>query len=106
MIYWNHSSTLRAERCPDRRFVWNMANEAVYSELYLSPSMSVIQAIMLNVGGRPTTSLVGNGVLLGSAVSIAHSLGLNHDPMGWNISRGEKVLRMRTWWALLAHDRW
>lgn len=52
-----------------------LANEAVYSELHLSPGMSIIKAILLNIGGRPTTSLIGNGVLLGSAVSMAHSCG-------------------------------
>lgn len=86
--------------------MWNLANEAVYSELHLAPSMSIITAIMLNIGGRPTTSMIGNGVLLGSAVSMAHSLGLNHNPMNWKIPTSEKLLRMKIWWALLIHDRW
>ncbi|OAA52745.1 N-terminal binuclear Zn cluster-containing/DNA binding domain-containing protein [Beauveria brongniartii RCEF 3172] len=91
---------------PDGRFIWNLANEALYSELHLSPGVPIITAILLNVGGRPTTSLVGNGVLLASAVSIAHSLGLNHDPTDWNIPESEKRLRMSIWWALFVQDKW
>ncbi|KAK2590865.1 hypothetical protein QQS21_011439 [Conoideocrella luteorostrata] len=106
LVYWPHSSVLSGQVCPDRRFIWNLANEAVYSELYLSPGMSIIMAILLNVGGRPTTSIIGNGVLLGSAVSIAHSLGLNHNPLPWKIPQSEKFLRMKIWWSLLIHDRW
>lgn len=105
-IYWRHSASLSKHRCPDSRFVWNLANEAVYSELHLSPGMSIIKAILLNINGRPTTSLIGNGVLLGSAISMAHSLGLNHNPLPWKISVSEKVLRMKIWWALLINDRW
>ncbi|RFU76723.1 n-terminal binuclear zn cluster-containing dna binding domain-containing [Trichoderma arundinaceum] len=94
------------DECPESRFIWNLANEAVYSELHFSPGMSIIKAILLNIGGRPTTSLIGNGVLLGSAVSMAHSLGLNHNPLPWQIPQPEKYLRMKIWWALLVHDRW
>lgn len=68
--------------------------------------MSIITAILLNIGGRPTTSLIGNGVLLGSAISMAHSLGLNQNPLPWNIAQSEKHLRMKIWWALLIQDRW
>ncbi|ODA82178.1 hypothetical protein RJ55_00684 [Drechmeria coniospora] len=106
LVYWRHSPKLSLHKSPDSRFVWNLANEALYSELHVSPGISIIKAILLNIGGRPTTSLIGNGVLLGSAVSMAHSLGLNHSPLTWKIPRSEKNLRMKTWWALLLHDRW
>lgn len=62
--------------------------------------------MLLNVGGRPTTSMIGNGMLLGTSVSLAHSLGLNRNPMTWNIPQSEKYLRMKLWWCLLIHDRW
>lgn len=106
IIYWQSSPTLSRYRCPESRFIWNLASEAVYSELHLSPGMSIIKAILLNIGGRPTTSLIGNGVLLGSAVSMAHSLGLNHNPLPWQIPQAEKYLRMKIWWSVLVHDRW
>ncbi|KAI0596368.1 fungal-specific transcription factor domain-containing protein [Biscogniauxia sp. FL1348] len=106
LVYWRFSPQLAPHKCPDVRFVWNLANEAIYSELHLSPGISTITAVLLNVGGRPITSLIGNGVQLGSAVSLAHSLGLNHDPSSWDIPLSEKVLRMKIWWSLLIHDRW
>ncbi|KAG4278839.1 hypothetical protein FPRO04_06160 [Fusarium proliferatum] len=56
--------------------------------------------------GREVTSLIGNGVLLASSVAMAHSLGLNHSPISWEIPQSEKNLRMKIWWALLIHDKW
>ncbi|KAF7554012.1 hypothetical protein G7Z17_g3209 [Cylindrodendrum hubeiense] len=106
MTFWESSPVLCRHRCPDKRFIWNLANEATYSELHVSPGMSIIEAILLNVGGRPTTSLIGNGVLLGSAVAMAHSLGLHHNPIPWEIPDSEKFLRMKIWWALWVHDKW
>ncbi|KFA65292.1 hypothetical protein S40285_02692 [Stachybotrys chlorohalonatus IBT 40285] len=106
LIYWRHSPDLVLLRCPDTRFIWNLANEALYSELHLSPGMSIISALLLNVGGRPNTSLIGNGLMLGSAVSMAYSLGLNRSPLHWDIPQPEKYLRMKIWWALLVNDRW
>ncbi|KAI1490243.1 fungal-specific transcription factor domain-containing protein [Biscogniauxia mediterranea] len=106
LVYGRFSPQLASHRCPDVRFVWNLANEAVYSEMHLSPGISTITAILLNVGGWPITSLMGNGVQLGSAVSLAHSHGLNHDhPSSWDIPLSEKILRMKIWWSLLIHDR-
>lgn len=106
IAFWESSPILSQQRCPDKRFIWNLANEAIYSELYVSPGMSIIEAILLNVGGRPTTSLIGNGVLLGSAVAMSHSLGLHHNPMQWEIPESEKNLRLKIWWALWIHDKW
>ncbi|CAK7264539.1 hypothetical protein SEPCBS119000_001048 [Sporothrix epigloea] len=100
-------SNTNAVKCPDVRFIWNQANEAIYSELHLSPGISTIVGILLNVGGRPTTSMMGNSMQLGSAVSLANSLGLNRDPTDWdNIPEHEKQLRKRIWWGLFVHDKW
>lgn len=106
VVYWRFVPELAKHRSPDIRFIWNQANEAIYSELYRSPGISTITAILLNVGGRPTTSPIGNSAQLGSAVSLAQSLGLNHDPSPWDIPESEKRLRMRIWWSLLIYDRW
>lgn len=91
---------------PDGRFIWNLANEALYSEFLLQPDIEIIKAILLNVGGRPTTSIMGNAALLGAAVSMANSLGLNRDPTSWQIPEIDKRERMMVWWALLFHDLW
>jgi hypothetical protein len=93
-------------RRPDTRFIWVIATESLYSELHVAPGISTVIAILINVGGRPTTSLITNGALLGSAVSLAHSLGLNHNPCSWDIPNSEKLQRMKIWWALLIYDRW
>lgn len=106
LTYWQSASESPRDHKPDGRFIWNLANEALYSELYLSPGISTVTAILLNVGGRPTTSLIGNGVQLGAAVSLAHSLGLNRDPFPWDIPEPEKALRAKIWWSLLIHDKW
>lgn len=106
LVYWKSEPQLAEQRSPDVRFIWNLASEALQSELFLSPGISTIIAILLNIGGRPTTAIVGNGVRLGSAVSLAYSLGLNHDPLSWDIPQSEKMLRMYTWWTILIHDKW
>lgn len=105
-IYWRFSPDLARFRALDTRFIWNLANEVLYSELHLCPGISTVTAILLNVGGRPTTSLIGNGVQFGAAVSLAHSLGLNRNPSSWDVPDGEKFLRMKIWWSLLIHDKW
>lgn len=106
LAFWRYGPILSQVRCPDSRFIRNVAKEAVYSELHLSPGKSTIIAILLNVGGRPTTSMTGNSMQLGSAVALCHSLGLNHNPLFWDIPQAEKHLRMKIWWSVLIHDRW
>ncbi|KAI9654949.1 MAG: hypothetical protein M1821_005702 [Bathelium mastoideum] len=106
MVFWKRSEKRHGQRCPDIRFIWNQANDALFSELYLSPRLSTIIAILLNISGRPLTSMIGNGMLLGSAISLAHSLGLNHDPSGMDISQAEIYLRTRIWWVIVIFDKW
>ncbi|KAH7268817.1 fungal-specific transcription factor domain-containing protein [Fusarium solani] len=106
LIYWRHDAELSSQRRPDGRFIWNLALEALYTELHLSPGMPSIIAILLNVGGRPTTTMIGNGLLLGCAISLAHCLGLNRNPIAWDIPEQEKNLRIQIWWCLVIHDRW
>ncbi|CAG8132629.1 unnamed protein product [Penicillium olsonii] len=106
LTHWRHDPVLSRERCPDSRFVWNLAIEASYSELHASAGISTVKSLLLDVGGRPTTSMTGNGVRLSSAISLCHSLGLNRNPLPWDIPQAEKHLRMKIWWSVLIHDRW
>ncbi|OAA59207.1 Transcription factor [Niveomyces insectorum RCEF 264] len=107
LTFWPYDlQQLAAERCPDGRFVWNLASEALYAELYAAPGLATLPAVLLNVGGRPTTSMIGNGVQLGVAVALSHALGLNRNPLSWDVPQTEKHLRMKIWWCLLVHDRW
>lgn len=106
LIYWKSSTKLCAGRTPDIRFIWNQANEALHSELFLSPGLSTVMSILINVCGRPTTSMFGNGGMVGTAVALSNALGLNRDPSAWSISPLEKSLRIRIWWLVVMHDRW
>ncbi|KAL1859637.1 hypothetical protein Daus18300_009502 [Diaporthe australafricana] len=107
LTFWSQPRRAQGRHCPDGRFVWNQATDALYSELQLSPGMSTVIAVLLDVGGRPSTSMIGNGVLIGSAVSIAHGLGLHRDPGDWaGVSDAEKRVRVQIWWALVVHDKW
>ncbi|PLB38627.1 putative RNA12 protein [Aspergillus candidus] len=103
LIYWDCSSNLQGTRAPDGRFIWVLACEALHSEMFLAPGTSTVLAIILNVCGRPSTSVFGNGGLMGMAVSLSHALGLNRDPSGWDISPAEKKFRVRIWWCSLAY---
>ncbi|KAL3476055.1 fungal-specific transcription factor domain-containing protein [Aspergillus californicus] len=105
LVYWKNSTRLSG-RVPDIRYIWNQANEALHSELFLSPGISTIMAILLNVCGRPSTSMFGNGGMIGMAVALSNALGLNRDPSEWSISPLEKSLRIRIWWLVIIHDRW
>ncbi|ODH41017.1 hypothetical protein ACO22_01468 [Paracoccidioides brasiliensis] len=73
------------------------------SRSFLSPGMSTLMAIMLNVGGRPNTTMLGNGGLLGLAVAFSNAFGLHRDPFNWNMPSSEKQLRIRIWWCSLAY---
>ncbi|KAF4915177.1 putative transcriptional regulatory protein [Colletotrichum viniferum] len=106
MTYWAQSPTLIEHHRPDTRFIWNQANDALYSEIHLSPGISTLLSILLNISGRPLTSIIGNGLQLGSAISLAHSLGLNRDPSDWDIPESEKLLRTKIWWAIFVYDKW
>ncbi|KUI61256.1 hypothetical protein VP1G_08434 [Cytospora mali] len=106
IVYWSQACRAAGRPCPDSRFIWNQASDALYSELQLSPGTSSVVSVLLNVGGRPSCSMIGNGVLIGSAVSIAHGLGLHRDPSDWDIAESEKRLRIDIWWALVVHDKW
>ncbi|CEL02244.1 hypothetical protein ASPCAL03415 [Aspergillus calidoustus] len=106
LVYWKSSPRLASGRTPDIRYIWNQANEALHSEMFLSPGIPTIMAILINVCGRPSTSIFGNGGMVGMAVGLSNALGLNRDPSGWSISPLEKSLRIRIWWLVIVHDRW
>lgn len=106
IVFWKCTRNLSKQHCPNVRFMWNQATMALYSELHMSPGLSTIIAILLNISGRPLSSMLGNGVLLSSAIALAHSLGLNRDCSDWNMSQAEKSLRVRIWWAIVLYDKW
>lgn len=109
-IYWKTASMNSPAdptlRCPDGRFLWVQAHEALHSETFLSPGISTVVALLLNVGGRPSTSPFNNAGMIGTAVALAHALGLNRDPSKWQIHDAEKNMRLRIWWQVVLQDRW
>ncbi|OJD28515.1 hypothetical protein ACJ73_00079 [Blastomyces percursus] len=106
LIYWHDLPKIRGIRCPDVNFIWAQSCEAVHSEMFLSPGMSTVMALMLDVCGRPSTTMLGNGGLIGLAVALSNALGLHRDPSDWNIPTSEKQLRIRMWRMIVVHDRW
>ncbi|KAF2014482.1 hypothetical protein BU24DRAFT_451511 [Aaosphaeria arxii CBS 175.79] len=105
LVYWSKSSSITG-RCPDVRFIWVQANEALMAEIFLSPGLSTVITIVLNICGRPSTSIFGNGGMLGIAISLSHALGLHRDPSNWDIPPSEKSFRTRVWWLIVVLDRW
>ncbi|KAI9729355.1 MAG: hypothetical protein M1834_006878 [Cirrosporium novae-zelandiae] len=107
LISWNTSAKLVASgrSRPDVRFIWNLTVSALHED-FLTPSLSTILASILDLMGRPITSITYNAVNLGRTVALSHSLGLNRNPSTWRLDQRQIGLRIRTWWAILIHDRW
>lgn len=105
LIYWDCSDVLRGHPRPDICFAWNQTVAALHED-FLAPSLSTVQAALLSLTGRPTSSITGNTINCGRTVALAHSLGLNRDPRHWRITDEEKRLRVRLWWGVLVHDCW
>ncbi|KAM0704586.1 hypothetical protein Q7P35_008820 [Cladosporium inversicolor] len=75
-----------------------------------TPSLSVLQTLLLLVQRRPTNKHVSDTpfkwVIMTSAVAIAQTLGLNRDPSTWPIPAWEIQLRRRLAWATFVQDKW
>lgn len=104
LTYWIDEGVKRTP-CADHGFIWNLAVKALRDD-FMAPGLTTLQAVLLDLTGRPIYSMMGNGINCGRALSLSYSLGLNRDPSTWNIAEEEKDLRVRLWWALLVHDRW
>lgn len=77
---------------------------------YHTPSLSVVQTLLLLVQRRPTNKHVADTpvkwTMMSDAVSIAQSLGLNLDPSDWPLPLWEHRLRRRLSWAVLVQEKW
>lgn len=107
LVYWGLSDNIAGTKrpVPDVRYIWNLAVSAMHED-FLSPSFSTVLACILDLLGRPITSITYNAVNVGSSVALAQSLGLNRNPSNWNLDPRQKNLRIKTWWGLLIHDHW
>lgn len=104
LTYWDQIIAVVGPR-PDQRFAWDLAVKALQKD-FLAPDMSTLQAVLIDLTGRPIFSITGNGISNGQSAALAHSLGLNRNSRQWNISQQEKNLRIRIWWGVLIHDAW
>ncbi|EXJ82597.1 hypothetical protein A1O3_06410 [Capronia epimyces CBS 606.96] len=107
IISWSTSAKLVKSRPhrPDVRYIWTQTVEALNEE-FLAPGFSTVLSCILDLTGRPTTSMTYNAINIGRAVALSQSLGLNRDPRGWDLDQRQKALRIRTWWGVLIHDWW
>jgi hypothetical protein len=75
-----------------------------------TPSLSVLQTLLLLVQRRPTNKHVSDTpfkwIIMTSAVAIAQTLGLNRDPSNWPLPTWEIQLRRRLAWATFVQDKW
>ncbi|KAL4867829.1 hypothetical protein BDV12DRAFT_110927 [Aspergillus spectabilis] len=107
LILWKTSPKISATSrpVPDVRYLWNLTVSAMNDD-FLSPNFSTVLACILDLLGRPITSITYNAVNVGRVVALAQSLGLNRNPATWGLDRRQKSLRIRTWWGILIHDKW
>lgn len=75
-----------------------------------TPTIAVLQALLLLVQRRPTNRHVSDTpfkwVMMGTAVSISQALGLNRDPTHWPLPSWEILQRKRLAWAVYIQDKW
>ncbi|KAL4993309.1 fungal-specific transcription factor domain-containing protein [Aspergillus recurvatus] len=107
LLLWKSSSKIAASNrpVPDIRYMWNLTVSAMNDD-FLSPNFSTIMACILDLLGRPITTITYNAVNVGRVVALSQSLGLNRNPATWGLDPRQKSLRIRTWWGILIHDQW
>jgi len=64
---------------PDSQYAWNLAMSGLQEEFF-SPRIGSIEAALIDLNGRPITSITGNVLTSGQTVALAHILDLNRDP--------------------------
>jgi hypothetical protein len=105
ILYWHKSDVLKHHHKPDPEFSWNLAVKALQDD-FMAPSISTVHSALLDMGGRPTLQISGNIVNAGRTVTLAHSLGLHRDLVGWEATDHEKQVRINLWWGCLIQDHW
>ncbi|KAL2824883.1 fungal-specific transcription factor domain-containing protein [Aspergillus cavernicola] len=107
LLLWKTSPkiSVTGRPAPDIRYMWNLTVSAMNDD-FLSPNFSTVLACILDLLGRPITSITYNAVNVGRVVALSQSLGLNRNPASWGLDRRQKSLRIRTWWGILIHDQW
>lgn len=107
LILWTTSKAISVtgRPTPDVRYMWNLAVSAMNDD-FVAPDFSTVLSCILDLLGRPTTSITYNAVNVGRVVALAQSLGLNRNPLKWDLAARQKNLRIRAWWGIFIHDQW
>ncbi|RAO73325.1 uncharacterized protein BHQ10_009337 [Talaromyces amestolkiae] len=107
LVLWGTSKAISVtgRPAPDVRYMWNLAVSAMNDD-FIAPDLSTVFSCILDLLGRPTTSITYNAVNVGRVVALAQSLGLNRNPLNWDLAARQKNLRIRAWWGTLIHDQW
>lgn len=84
--------------------LYRTAHLALTHELH-NPRPATLQAALLLLH-RPAQHTPFRPALIATTVSLAHSLGLSHDPTSWTLPAPELALRKRLWHAVLIADKW
>ncbi len=106
---WDEKLCVEVYTPPSADALFTIAWQACMSEFH-TPSLAVLQSLLLLVQRRPTNKHVSDtpfkGVMMAAVISIAQSLGLNRDPSGWPLPTWEVKLRRRLAWAIFIQDKW
>lgn len=107
LLSWNLSPAISksGRPPPDIRYIWIQTVSAL-NEDFTSPGFSTVLSCILDLTGRPTTSIYYNSINVGKCVALSKSLGLNRDPTEWGLEKRQKDYRIRAWWGVLIHDWW
>lgn len=107
LTFWRRSSgpALRSQPCPDVRHIRSQAVSALHDD-FTVPSFATVLSCLLDLTGRPTTSMTYDAVNVGRLVALSQSLGLNRSIRNGQLDSRKRALRVRTWWAILIHDWW
>ncbi|WBW72048.1 DNA-binding transcription factor [Schizosaccharomyces osmophilus] len=105
ILYWDADESLRNFPRVDSKKLWDMTEESLNQSFSL-PRLSTLQAAVIFLAGRPWINVAGNWSILTRAVALALILGFHLDCSDWQIPEEEKILRIRTWWALFISEKW
>ena len=94
---------------PSSEDLWRISYACVQREMHF-PRLSTIQTSLLLLNFDPFDPASAENpsawALASSTLAIAQSLGLNIDPIGWDLPIWEIRLRRRLWWCVLVEHSW
>jgi hypothetical protein len=106
---WDERLCVDVYTPPSADALFRVAWLACQTEFH-TPSLAVLQTILLLVQRRPTNKHVSDTpfkwVMMTSAVAIAQTLGLNRDPSTWPLPHWEIQVRRRLAWATYTQEKW